>query len=248
MTETTAAGIRSQSGDLLSNIGLLTPFFNTDMKVLSVPEMGYMSTDTPPRGELLIRGPQITLCGYYKDPESTALAFDKDGYVHTGDIVALVQPHQVRLIDRRKNMFKLAQGEYVSGESIEGLLLQSPYIASVFIHGDSTQPYPVAIVVPNEETIFEWAATQPGLEAVAEAKDMGALCGSDTANKFLLSEITRLSKQGGLKGYEFVHHIKLHETPFDEERGMVSPSLKLKRHVLKKYFEEDLKELCALNH
>ena len=248
MTETSAAGIRSESCDTLDNIGLLTPFYNTEMKVLSVPEMGYLSTDEPPRGELLIRGPQICLRGYYHDPAATALAFDSEGYVHTGDIVALVQPSKVRIIDRRNNLFKLAQGEYVYGEAVEGLLLQSPYIASIFVHGDSTQPYPVAIVVPDEANIMKWAADHPELADAVAAHDMTAICKSQIVKDFILSEITRLSKSGGLKGYEFIHQIYLHEIPFDEARGLVSASLKLKRHVIKTFFAEQLAELCALNH
>ena len=251
MTETTAAGIRSQSCDTLDNIGLLTPFYNTEMKILSVPEMGYLATDEPPRGELLIRGPQIACLGYYNDAAATRQAFDDEGYVHTGDIVALVQPSKVRIIDRRKNMFKLAQGEYVSGESIEGTLQQSPYIESVFVHGDSTQPYPVAIVVPST-AVFDWAAAHaaddPELARAAESRDMHAICESSAVRDMIVADIARVSRAAGLKGYEVVHHIHLHDTPFDEARNMVSASLKLKRHVLKQYFATELAQLAQENH
>lgn len=249
MTETTAAGIRSQSAAPLTELGLLTPFYNTEMRVLSVPEMGYLATDTPPRGELLIRGPQVALRGYHGDPAATARAFDAEGFVHTGDVVALVAPAQVRIIDRRKNMFKLAQGEYVSGEAIEGVLLQSPYIASVFVHGDSTQPYPVAVVVPDRAALCAWVpAHAPQLAQAAAARDMRALCASAAVRDLVLAEITRLSRAAGLKGYEFVHHVHLHDTPFDEARGLVSSSLKLKRHALREYFANELAQLASENH
>jgi len=240
MTETVGAGIRSHSCDPIELIGTLTPFYNTEMKILSVPEMGYLATDEPPRGELLIRGPQVC-CEYYKDPEATKLAFDEEGFVHTGDIVTLVKPCYVKIIDRRKNMFKLAQGEYVSGETIEGIISQSPSVESVFVHGESTQPYPVAIVVPNKQFALNWAEeNKVSVEGSNDDEKFLALCKSKELKEFILSEITRLSKSNGLKGYEFVHNIFLHEIPFDEARNLISPSLKLKRHILKNYFAKEL--------
>ena len=71
---------------------------------------------------------------------------------------------------------------------------------------------------------------------------------SDAVRDLLLAEITRLSRAAGLKGYEFVHHIALHDRPFDEARGLVSASLKLKRHTIREYFADQLAQLAAVNH
>lgn len=241
MTETTATGIRTQAGEGFDQIGLASPFYNYELKIASVPDMGYLASDNPPRGEMCLRSPACSR-GYYKDPEASAKVFDEDGFVHTGDIVVEEQPGKVRIIDRLRNMFKLAQGEYVSGEAIESVLNRSPAISCSFIHGNSTQPYPLAIIVPEADFFKEWAPKN-GLASIAE--DMSALCKNDKVHEFIASEIVRLSKENALKGFEFVHKFHLHEYPFDEARDLVTSSLKLKRHVLKTYFKKELEELAA---
>ena len=242
MTETVATGIRTQPGEPVSDFGLMCPFYNYELKIASVPDMGYLASDKPhPRGEMCLRSPAVT-AGYYKDPETTARVIDKDGFIHTGDIVVEEQPGKVRIIDRLKNMFKLSQGEYVSGEAVEAAIAKSPAVACVFVHGVSTQPYPFAVVVPDAAALGEWAR-QNGLGNIAE--NMVELCKNDRVHEFVGAEIVRVSKEAGLKGYEIVHKFVLHPHPFDEERDLVTSTLKLKRHNLRKYFQKDFDALVA---
>lgn len=241
MTETVATGIRTQPGEPVSDFGLMCPFYNYELKIASVPEMGYLSTDNPPRGEMCLRSPAVT-SGYYKDPETTARVLDEDGFIHTGDIVIEEKPGKVRIIDRLKNMFKLSQGEYVSGEAVEAAIAKSPVVGCVFVHGVSTQPYPFAVVVPEHSVLREWAV-QNGLESIAD--DMDALCRNEKVREYVEAEILRVSKEAGLKGYEIVHKFVLHAKPFDEERDLVTSTLKLKRHNLRKYFQNDFDALIA---
>ena len=88
-----------------------------EFKLLDVPEMGYLTSDQPPRGELSIKTPTM-VTGYYKNEEEMSDKF-VDGYFRTGDIVVLEDNDKVRIIDRKKNIFKLAQGEFVSPERLE---------------------------------------------------------------------------------------------------------------------------------
>ena len=88
----------------------------TEVKLKDLVEMGYTSKDEGgPRGELLLRGPQI-FREYYKNPEETAKAIDEDGWFHTGDVAKINSKGRISIIDRAKNFFKLAQGEYVTPE------------------------------------------------------------------------------------------------------------------------------------
>ena len=89
----------------------------SEIKLLDVPEMGYLTTDQPPRGELCVKTPAM-ISGYFKNDQETREKF-VDGYFRTGDIVVMEQPNKVRIIDRKKNIFKLAQGEFVSPEQLE---------------------------------------------------------------------------------------------------------------------------------
>lgn len=241
MTETVATGIRTQPGEPVGDFGLMCPFYNYELKIASVPEMGYLASDNPPRGEMCLRGPAVT-AGYYKDPETTARVLDEDGFMHTGDIVIEEKPGKVRIIDRLKNMFKLSQGEYVSGEAVEAAIAKSSVVANVFVHGVSTQPYPFAVIVPEFAVLKSWAA-QNGLEGIAQ--DDVALCKNEKVREYVESEILRVSKEAGLKGYEVVHKFVLHPYVFDEERDLVTSTLKLKRHNLRKYFQNEFDALIA---
>ena len=242
MTETTATGLCTQAGEPLAVRGLVAPFYNYEVKIESVPGLDYRVSDKPhPRGELCLRGAPV-FRGYYKDPEATAKVLDKDGFVHTNDIVVEELPGKVRVIDRICNMFKLCQGEYISAEAVEAALCSSPAIACAYIHGDPSQSYPVAIIVPDAAALGEWAR-QNGLADIAE--NVAALCRNDRAHEFIASEVLRVSKAEGLKGYETVHKFFLHPYPFDEARDLVTSALKLKRHVLRKYFEKELNDLVG---
>jgi long-chain acyl-CoA synthetase len=98
-------------------------------RIKDLPEMQYLSTDKPyPRGELCMKGSSI-FSGYFKRPDKTADAFDKEGWFLTGD-VAMVYPNgSVKIIDRSKNIFKLSQGEYIAPEKVENIFALNPFVA-----------------------------------------------------------------------------------------------------------------------
>ncbi len=108
--------------------------------------MGYTSNDKPfPRGEICCRGNNV-FREYYKLPDKTAEAKDKDGWCHSGDVGQWDAQGRLQVIDRVKNMFKLAQGEYVAAERIETILTKHELVAQVFVYGDSLKATLVGIV------------------------------------------------------------------------------------------------------
>ena len=122
------------------------------MRLADVPDMNYFVTDTPnPRGEICLSGPSVTE-GYYKDSQKTAQTI-KNGWLHTGDVGVIMPNGALKIVDRAKNIFKLAQGEYIAPEKLEGVFGQSPFIQEIFVHGDSLENYLVAIVVPDFEGV-----------------------------------------------------------------------------------------------
>jgi long-chain acyl-CoA synthetase len=142
-----------------------------EVKLVDVPDMKYLSTDKGgPRGEVCFRGPGVFL-GYYKDVEKTKEAVDSDGWLHSGDIGQFLPNGALRIIDRKKNIFKLAQGEYVAPEKVENIYLRAKGVAEAFLHGDSLQSYCVAVIVPKKENVMEWA-----LEAKLENLTFEELC------------------------------------------------------------------------
>lgn len=122
--------------------------------------MNYFANDpVNPRGEICVRGPNC-FTGYFKDEANTVDTLDSEGWVHSGDIGEWDARGRLRVIDRKKNMFKLSQGEYVAPERIESVITKSPLIAQCFLHGDSLQSSTVAVIVPDREGLNRWIRKQ----------------------------------------------------------------------------------------
>ena len=124
--------------------------------------MSYLHTDKPnPRGELQFYGNTL-FKGYYKNPERTAEAFSEDGWINSGDVAVILSNGNVKIIDRAKNIFKLAQGEYVAPEKLENIYVQASLVGQIFVHGDSLQNYLIAIVVPDPDVLPKFVEAHPG--------------------------------------------------------------------------------------
>lgn len=125
--------------------------------LMSVPEMNYSVNDvingkSVERGEICFRGPNV-FQGYWKMPEKTEETIDSEGWLHSGDIGLWLANGNLKIIDRKKNIFKLSQGEYVAPEKIENIYVQSKWIAQAFVYGNSLERVLVGIIVPNEEIL-----------------------------------------------------------------------------------------------
>lgn len=124
-----------------------------DIKLIDAPELGYFTTDCPPRGEICVKTPSM-IDGYFKNPDATAQKFI-DGYFLTGDIGVMAAGDKVRIIDRKKNIFKLAQGEFVSPERLEMMFVgASCCISQMYVYGNSLWSNILAIVVPESKEVL----------------------------------------------------------------------------------------------
>ncbi len=103
-------------------------------QLVDVPEMEYYASDN--QGEICVKGTNVFL-GYYKDPERTAETIDENGWHHTGDVGMWLPNGTLKIIDRRKHIFKLSQGEYIVPEKIENIYIRSQYVEQVFVYGES---------------------------------------------------------------------------------------------------------------
>uniref|UniRef100_A0A5F8GR05 Long-chain-fatty-acid--CoA ligase n=1 Tax=Monodelphis domestica TaxID=13616 RepID=A0A5F8GR05_MONDO len=152
-TECTAGCSLTVPGDWTAgHVGAPMPCCH--IKLVDVEEMNYLAAKG--EGEICVKGPNV-FKGYLKDPAKTAEALDKDGWLHTGDIGKWLPNGTLKIIDRKKHIFKLAQGEYIAPEKIENIYQRSEPVAQVFVHGESLQAFLIAIVVPDVEVLCPWA-------------------------------------------------------------------------------------------
>jgi len=193
-----------------------------DYKLVDVPELGYFHTDRPhPRGELLVKSEQL-FPGYYKRPDVTAAMFDEDGFYRTGDIVAELGPDHLEYLDRRNNVLKLAQGEFVTVSKLEAVFDSAPLVRQIYLYGNSARSYLLAVVVPTEEALAQGDVKA----AIAES-------------------LQRTARTAGLQSYEIPRDFLIETTPFTLENGLLTGIRKLARPNLKTHYGPRLEELYA---
>lgn len=246
MTETYALGLSQLDGDLSTgNCGAVATC--SEICLLSVPDMDYTVDDKPyPRGELLIRGSNI-FKEYYKNPEETQKAFTEDGWFKSGDIAMVDELGRFTIIDRRKNVLKLAQGEYVSPERLEGVYLSAlSYLAQGFVHGDSLQTSLVAvfgvqpdIFAPYASKILGKTITPTDIDAIKIA------CKDQRVMNAIHQDLEKVGRKNKFAGYERVKAIHLDVEPFTIDNETLTPTLKLKRPVAAKKYRGLLDDLYA---
>src|SRR6185503_1979416 len=196
-----------------------------DYKLADVPDLGYFGTDQPhPRGELLVKTNGM-FPGYYKRPEVTAEVFDPDGYYRTGDIMAEVGPDRLAYLDRRNNVLKLSQGEFVTVSKLEAVFGDSPLVGQIYVYGNSARAYLLAVVVPTTD-------------AVSRSR------GDIASLKPLIGDsLQDVAKSAGLQSYEVPRDFIVETTPFTLENGLLTGIRKPARAKLKEHYGQRLERL-----
>ncbi|KAL4483574.1 hypothetical protein ABPG72_016855 [Tetrahymena utriculariae] len=232
--------IQVKADPKMGNVGGIGP--SSELKLQDVPEMEYLSTDKDeqgnpkPRGEICVRGYNV-FSGYYKDQEKTKEAIDQDGWFHTGDIGEIIPNGGLKIIDRKKNLFKLSQAEYVSPEKVENIYVRARGVQEVFVHGESLFNYCIGVIVPNHEELLKIAA-----ELNISETDIPSLCKDQEIISWYLRTIHNLGKHEGLFSFEQPKKIHLEPNSF-VVIGCVTNSFKLQRHHAKNYFKNIIQDL-----
>ena len=181
MTESGSGAVGTRNLDIHCADHCGGSFANVKIKLRDVPEMGYLSTNNPPQGEVCLKGMQITK-GYYKNPEKTKEAF-VDGWFCTGDIATINPNGSLKIVDRAKNIFKLSQGEYIAPDKLENIYATSDWFMQCWIHGDSMQNHIILFAVIDEayldkylsEEATESSALNPDKTALLEDRKFQSL-------------------------------------------------------------------------
>jgi len=173
-------------------------------------------------GEILLRGPGLML-GYYHLPEETAQAIDAEGFFHSGDIGEW-EGKNLKITDRKKDLLVLANGKNIAPQMIENRLKESQFISEVVLFGDGNE-YVYGLVIPNFERLRSERGTQ-------ETDD--ELIANPEVKSLIKSEVDKVNKT--LADYEKVKKHTLLAATFSVDSGELTPSLKVKRRVIKERY------------
>jgi long-chain acyl-CoA synthetase len=185
---------------------------SVEAKLVSIPELGYSTSSTPPQGELLYRGTSIVK-EYYLNPEETAKAMLPDGWFRTGDVGEIDANGHIRIIDRVKNLVKLQGGEYIALEKLEAVYRSAQVVLNLMIHGEGAYPRAIAVVCPNEKILAELAA-ELGVDEHAMHCD-------PRVNAAVLKQLHAAGRKAGLSSLETIAGVVVVEeewTPFNVSR------------------------------
>ncbi|KAJ6547071.1 hypothetical protein B0H19DRAFT_955000 [Mycena capillaripes] len=247
MTETCAVATKTWKADPGACGTVGPPQSANEIKLVDVPAMGYTSEDLPnPRGEICVRGINC-FTQYYKDEKTTKETIDEEGWLHTGDVAEIDSCGRLKIIDRVKNIMKLAQGEYVALEKIENTYTTCPVIAQIYVHGDSLQSFLVGVIVPDPVQLAGIVSALYGKKVAPEdTTALAAACRDPRVNSHIMGMLTQEGKKNALKGFETLKRIHVTIDPFTIEDNTLTPTLKVRRKDAYKKWKAELDALYAL--
>lgn len=232
-TETTASTSALLTGDTQpAHVGV--PPVDTEIKLVDVPEMGYFVKDRV--GEVYVKGP-IVFQGYFKNPEKTKEVLTEDGWVASGDIGTWTPEGRLKLIDRKKNLFKLAQGEYIAPEKIEIVYERSPYVAQFYVYGEPFKATLIGVVILDNLHITTEMSAYKG-------RPIEELIADPEFNATVLEDMNTLGKRE-LMSFEQPKKIMLvsEDHAFTVDNDLLTPSFKKKRNHIRDIYQAQLTEM-----
>ncbi|MES1920517.1 medium-chain fatty acid-CoA ligase faa2 [Bonamia ostreae] len=255
LTETFAVVSLTNGDD--PNLGQMGLPLNCEIKLESVADTDYDPNGAEARGELTLRG-ECLFKGYFRDEARTREAV-RDGWFYTGDVCRLNPNNTISVIDRIKAIFKLSQGEYVSPEVVEIAYGRSGAVNQIYIYGDSTKPFLVAVIVPDVNWALELlsdiqetktAKSQLSSNSITEfVETFEKLCSENDLKLNSEMQKTLTNFEENLSGFEKIRKVHLEYkidnqfNGFSPENGLLTPSFKLRRTFLSKRYKKILDSL-----
>lgn len=182
--------------------------------------------------EILVRGPNV-MKGYYNMPEQTAEVLNEDGWFKTGDIGKLDDDGFLYITDRKKSMFKLSTGKYVAPQNIENKLINSGYIDQVVVIGYQRK-FCSALIVPTYDNVIKRLKRDRYTPEKPYSKD-------DKVRELIQKEVDKTNKD--LSPWEQVKKFVLLEEPLSIDSGELTPTMKVKRSVVKEKYDEEIESM-----
>eukprot|EP00007_Cunea_sp_BSH-02190019_P005185 CAMPEP_0174242634 /NCGR_PEP_ID=MMETSP0417-20130205/28580_1 /TAXON_ID=242541 /ORGANISM="Mayorella sp, Strain BSH-02190019" /LENGTH=691 /DNA_ID=CAMNT_0015322053 /DNA_START=204 /DNA_END=2279 /DNA_ORIENTATION=- len=233
LTETCGGGALMEMNDV-STGRCGPPVTCTEIKLVDVPDMKYLHTNDPPRGEIWIRGPNLTQ-GYFNNPEKTEEAF-VDGWFRTGDIGEWTPDGSLKVIDRIKNLVKPPHGEYIAIEKLEAAYKACRYVLNICIYVDSEHNDVVALVNVNPTSILNYARRND----LPDSNNLELLCKHHDVIAEVLDSLQRTGRDAKLKSIETVRHCTLYDEEWTPDNGFLTAAMKLNRNAILEACRDDI--------
>ena len=235
LTETTAMGALMSPLEW-STEAMGPPPGSIEIKLVDFPDAGYFVTNKPnPQGEVWIRGGSVTE-GYYGNEKETAEAMGPDGWFKTGDIGEWLPNGHLNLIDRKKNLVKTLNGEYIALEKLESIYRSAPFVGNICVYADQSQAKPVAIIVPLEPALKALAESSGLLSSAdAPAATVEQLVHDRKLQGVVHRELQAVGRAGGLSGIEIIDGVVMADEEWTPQNvsflcflSLFSPSVSLR--------------------
>ncbi|AFY34985.1 long-chain fatty acid--CoA ligase [Calothrix sp. PCC 7507] len=246
LTETSpVTHVRRPSRNLIGASG--QPLPATETKIVD-PETR-VPLPTGKRGLVLLKGPQI-MEGYYQNPEATAKAIDPQGWFDSGDLGWLTPQNDLVLTGRAKDTIVLTNGENIEPQPIEDACLRSPYVDQIMLVGQDQRSLG-ALIVPNVEALAKWAETQNLSisiqdDNVADASSQKIDLESKIIQDLFRQELNReVQNRPGYRADDRISSFRLIPEPFSIENGLLTQTLKMRRHVVTERYRDIIDGMFA---
>lgn len=188
-------------------------------------------------GEILCKGPNIMM-GYYKEPGMTSEVIDSEGWFHTGDIGRIEDGRFLRITDRKKEMFKLSAGKYISPQVIENRLKESFFIEQAMVIGEN-EKFASALISPNFVFLHDWCSIHK-----IQYRDNADLIEIPEVIERFAREVREVNKNLG--EFEQIKRFRLVTEEWTPQTGELSPTLKLRRNVLTDMYRNTINEIYSV--
>lgn len=188
-------------------------------------------------GEILCKGPNVMM-GYYKDEEQTAEVIDAEGWFHTGDIGHIEDGRFLRITDRKKEMFKLSAGKYISPQVIENRLKESIFIEQAMVIGEN-EKFASALISPTFTFLHDWCSMHK-----IQYRDNEELIAVPEVFERFAREVREVNKDLG--EFEQIKRFRLVTEEWTPQTGELSPTLKLRRNVITDRYRPLINEIYSV--
>jgi long-chain acyl-CoA synthetase len=211
------------------------PLPGTEIKIVDLETRNPLAIGQ--KGLVLIRGPQV-MKGYYRNPEATAQAIDSAGWFNSGDLGMLTPQGDLTITGRAKDTIVLSNGENIEPQSIEDACLFSPYIEQIMLVGQDAKSLG-ALIVPNQEALLNWGKLQKESWLAGNLSD-------PRLETLLKADLIRLvQNRPGYRSDDRIGVFRLISEPFSVENGLLTQSLKLRRHVVMERYQDMINEMFS---